>query len=265
MSERSSGYYRTKTHRVNGKDYGPYWYKVRGIREGDRVLQKVVKYIGKDRPIELEAVSEEMERVYSDISKGVRIFRSGKPFVVFDFETTGFSPKTGDKVIEAAFKKYVVRDGLLVELEVFHQYLNPGFEIPPEITELTGITNDMVMGKPSMPEVIGRIVEFIGKHRLVGHNLAFDLRFLDPALRGAGMRPVTKKRTCDTMKMSRVAYGTKTRGGKQIPHNLQECAEREHVSISPSAFHSAFVDVDATAGVFLSIARKVDGGVVGGD
>lgn len=95
-------------------------------------------------------------------------------FVVLDFETTGLSPERGARIIEVSAREFVGgRSGR--EIVTF---IDPGVPIPSDITRLTGITNSMVRGAPRPAEVMCEVTSFIGDAPIVGHNIAFDRKFL---------------------------------------------------------------------------------------
>ena len=105
-------FYRKKYHTINGVVYGPYWYKVKSVRKGKKIKQKVLAYLGKTTPVRWEEVDRELRDTSTDVSRGVEIFKNSTPFVVLDLETTGFSPEK-DKIIEVAIGKYRIRDDQL--------------------------------------------------------------------------------------------------------------------------------------------------------
>ncbi|RMF08224.1 MAG: 3'-5' exonuclease, partial [Candidatus Neomarinimicrobiota bacterium] len=86
-------------------------------------------------------------------------------YVAFDFETTGLEPAT-DRIIEIAAIKY--ENGH--RIDDFITLLNPGFPISSMITDITGISNDMVRNSPVEEDVVDEFLEFIGEYPLVAHN-----------------------------------------------------------------------------------------------
>jgi len=102
---------------------------------------------------------------------------SGVTFVVIDLETTGGSPATCAITEVGAVK---VRGGEI--LGTFQTLVNPGVPIPPAITVLTGITEQMVVPAPRIEQVLGPLVRFVGDAVIVGHNVRFDLGFLAAAM-----------------------------------------------------------------------------------
>ncbi len=102
-------------------------------------------------------------------------------YAVIDFETTGLCAEQC-RVIEVAVA--IVRDGK--ELHTFSQLMNPGYRIPFFITQLTGITHEMLRGKPSPEEVMPKLLEFVGDRPCVAHNASFDSRFYHEEMRRSG-------------------------------------------------------------------------------
>ncbi len=94
-------------------------------------------------------------------------------FVAFDIETTGLSPLTSS-IIEIGAVKIV--DGQVVDS--FNELIDPGFALGSQTTELTGITTDMVSGKPKISEVLPRFLDFVGDLPLIAHNADFDYSFI---------------------------------------------------------------------------------------
>lgn len=94
-------------------------------------------------------------------------------YAVVDFETTGLNPNQGDRAIEIGISLF--RDGR--EVDTFASLINPGMRIPAFITQLTGISNDMVVGAPDACEVFEKALAFVGDAQLVAHNASFDRKF----------------------------------------------------------------------------------------
>jgi len=97
------------------------------------------------------------------------------PVAVIDFETTGMSPGMGDRATEVAV--VIVDDGKIVDR--YQNLMNTGAYISGFITELTGITNQMVRNAPPAAQVMSELAQFVGTIPLVAHNASFDSRFLD--------------------------------------------------------------------------------------
>ena len=95
--------------------------------------------------------------------------------IFLDTETTGLSPAEG-RIVEIAAVEML--DGKLTGRE-FHQLLNPEHPISEEITEITGINDAMVAGKPTFADIAQAFIDFVGNDKLVVHNAEFDRAFLD--------------------------------------------------------------------------------------
>lgn len=174
-------------------------------------------------------------------------------FVVVDLETTGGSPGT-DTITEVGAVK--VRGGEC--LGTFQTLVNPGRAIPPGITVLTGITESMVAKAPRIESVLPALVEFMGDAVIVGHNVRFDVGFLQAALDRAGWPPLTAA-TVDTVALARRLVRD------EVPNcRLGTLAERFRLSHRPS--HRALDDALATADLLHVLLERAGSlGVTGLD
>lgn len=121
-----------------------------------------------------------------------------KDFVVLDLETTGLTPKT-DRILEIGAIKVV--DGAVKER--YSTFINPQMEIPPRITGLTGITQDMVKNAPLREEAVRKLVEFCRDLPLLGHNILFDYSFVKHDAVNLGLE--FEKEALDTLTVTRQA------------------------------------------------------------
>lgn len=170
-----------------------------------------------------------------------------KDFVSIDLETTGLLPKE-DRIIEIAAVRF--RDGK--ETAVYHSYLNPGKEVPQRITELTGITPNMVKDAPQFADICSEILEFIGDDVLMAHHISFDFAFLKRAVLNSMSTKQAKtngfeKKGIDTLKIAR--------------YFLPELESRslgalcKHYNITFDA-HRAEEDARATALLYMKMWEK---------
>ena len=104
---------------------------------------------------------------------GSRILEFKKDYCVIDIETTGLNPGW-DKIIEISALK--VRNNIITDK--FTSLINPSIEISPFITQLTGITNEMLLTAPPLKEILPNFISFINDDVVLGHNITFDLYFL---------------------------------------------------------------------------------------
>ncbi|BDU50453.1 PolC-type DNA polymerase III [Haliovirga abyssi] len=156
-------------------------------------------------------------------------------YVVFDLETTGFDPYN-DRIIEIGAVKLV---GSKI-VDRFSQFINPKMAIPEKITELTGITQDMVANARSYEEVIPDFLEFVGDSTVVAHNANFDVGFITQKCKLLGLE--FENSVIDTLQWSRNMLKDLGR------HNLK--ALSRYFKISLENHHRAVDDAEATAEIF---------------
>ena len=120
------------------------------------------------------------------------------PTIMLDFETTGLSPAAGARITEVAALR--IEDGRIVDR--FVTLVNCCVEIPPFITSLTGITQQMVDDAPCVSEAVPRLLEFIGDAPLAAHNASFDEKFLRAEGELLGLMPRHSHLLC-SLKLSR--------------------------------------------------------------
>ena len=119
-------------------------------------------------------MSQHPESSWQPNLSGMGMGLSDAQFVVLDIETTGASPFEGNSITEIGAIK--VKGG--VKLDSFNELINPGSPLPPYITNLTGITDEMLYDKPGISAVLPSFIQFIGEPSetiLVAHNSPFDL------------------------------------------------------------------------------------------
>lgn len=97
-------------------------------------------------------------------------------FVVLDLETTGFGAYAGDEIVQFALIEY---EGLAATGREYCSLVRPSIPIPPTATAVHGIDDRIVSDAPSIADVIDKILNFLDESVIVGHHVAFDLRFLN--------------------------------------------------------------------------------------
>ncbi len=164
-------------------------------------------------------------------------------FCVLDLETTGGSPADSSITEIGAVK---VRGG--EKIGEFQTLVDPGLPIPPFITVLTGITDAMVIEAPKIEEALPSFLEFIGDSVLVGHNLRFDMSFINAAVDRLEYPPLENQQV-DTLALARRLVRDEVRSLK-----LSTLAKHFRSPVMPT--HRALEDVHATTHLLHSLLER---------
>lgn len=170
-------------------------------------------------------------------------------YVVVDLETTGFDPYKGCEIIEIGVTE--IRDDKIVKN--YSRFVKPEGIIPPLITELTGISNEMVSNEEGIETVLPRFRKYLGDRVMIAHNAKFDLKFLNYYLRKYNLEPIDNY-LC-TVEMLKKCKSYKGKNKKL------ETACNYYNIINDNA-HRADSDTKATAQLFLIIKDEVFGALL---
>lgn len=163
--------------------------------------------------------------------------------IVFDTETTGFDPDTGDRLVEIGCIEMV---GLVPTGEVFHAYYNPERDMPKAAEEVHGLSEAFLSNKPLFADSVYELLAFLGDAPLVAHNATFDFRFLNAELKRAGRDPVGEDRMVDTLAISRTQFP----GAK---HSLDALCTRFGIDRSHRTKHGALLDAELLAQLYIEL------------
>ncbi|MDV7143379.1 exonuclease domain-containing protein [Tropicimonas sp. TH_r6] len=169
--------------------------------------------------------------------------------VVFDTETTGLLPSSGDEIVQIAALRLL--GGKRIPGEEFETLVNPERPIPASATEVHHVTNEMVAGAPTIAVIGRQFHKFAHDAVLVAHNAPFDLEFLRRHEGDIGKRfdhPVL-----DTVLLSAVVFG------QSETHTLDALTERLGIVIPPEARHTAMGDTIATAAALEMMIPMLEG------
>lgn len=173
--------------------------------------------------------------------------------IVLDTETTGFEPSEGHRIVEIG----------AVELEnhmptgnTYHQYINPERNMPREAFEVHGLGDDFLRDKPVFKEIGRSFLDFIGDAKLVIHNAAFDVKFLNFELKRMGLPTIEWSRAIDTLAIARQKF-------PGSPASLDALCRRFGVDNSAREKHGALLDSEILADVYLELigGRQPDFGL----
>lgn len=163
-------------------------------------------------------------------------------YIVLDFETTGLSPQV-DRVIEIGAVKVV--SGEIVDR--YQTLINPRFRIPSFITQITGITNQMIASAPDAKSAMNELRNFVGELPILAHNASFDSRFYFAEMQRLGHQ-VQNEFFCSLLLARRILPELKG-------HKLQDLCS--HFDVINSEAHRALADVVATHRVFTGICQLI--------
>lgn len=167
-----------------------------------------------------------------------------KDYTVIDLETTGLSARWDVGIDVAAIR---VRNHQVVA--TFSELMNPERELDDFIVELTGITNEMVTTARLPSEVLPELLDFIGDDVIIGHNVRFDLRFLQYAAEEFGIE-LKQNNFVDTMRMSRRLYPD------QQHHRLRDMVKQ--FGLAKTAAHRADRDAELTQQLYELLCKELE-------
>ncbi len=163
--------------------------------------------------------------------------------VLFDTETTGLDPLTGDRMIEFAAIELI--NDLPTE-RFLHRLMHPERDIPPEASRVHGMTLADLEGKPKFAEVADDILAFIGDDPLVAHNAPFDFGFLDAEFARIGRPKLDRSRMIDTLVLAKQRF-------PGMPNSLDALCRRFEIDLSARTTHNALLDCKLLAEVYVEL------------
>ena len=163
--------------------------------------------------------------------------------IVLDTETTGFDPETGDRIVEIGaveLKGHVPTGG------TYHQYINPERAMPDDAFQVHGLGDEFLRDKPVFKEIAQDFVDFIGDAKLVIHNAAFDMKFINAELSWLGLPQIPWERAVDTLAIARKKF-------PGSPASLDALCRRYGIDNSARTLHGALLDSEILAEVYLEL------------
>ena len=163
--------------------------------------------------------------------------------IVFDTETTGLDPTSGDRIVELGCIEMVNR---VATGQTFHAYYNPDRSMPAAAEAVHGLSDAFLADKPRFHESVEKFLEFIGNSPLVAHNASFDFGFLNAELAICGSAPVDEARMIDTLAIAKRRHP----GAK---HTLDALCTRYGIDRSHRTRHGALLDAELLAQVYVEL------------
>lgn len=163
--------------------------------------------------------------------------------IVLDTETTGLDPQDGHRIVEiGAVELYNhVPTG-----NVYHQYINPLITMPDQAFAIHGLSDEFLSDKPKFSEIAKEFLDFIGSAKLVIHNAAFDIKFINAELKRIEEEEITFDRATDTLAIARKKF-------PGSPASLDSLCRRFKIDNSARVVHGALLDSQILAEVYLEL------------
>lgn len=163
--------------------------------------------------------------------------------IVLDTETTGFDPESGDRIVEIGC---VELHNHVATGRTYHQYINPERGMPQEAFEVHGLGDEFLADKPKFAEVGHAFLEFVGDAKLIIHNAAFDMKFLNAELRWMKLPQLPWEQAIDTLAIARKRF-------PGSPASLDALCRRFNIDNSSRTLHGALLDSEILAEVYLEL------------
>lgn len=163
--------------------------------------------------------------------------------IVFDTETTGVDPATGDRVVEIGCVELV---NTVPTGRHFHAYINPERPMSEGAFRVHGLSDAFLADKPVFAAVVDEFLAFIAEAPLVAHNISFDAMFINAEFRRLNIAPLAQERLVDTLVLAR-------RKHPGAPNNLDALCARYSIDNSKRTKHGALLDAEILAEVYIEL------------
>jgi DNA polymerase III subunit epsilon len=171
---------------------------------------------------------------------------SSASYVAFDIETTGLLPYKDDQIISIG--AVVIENGLILDSPYFYELVNPKRPVSSQAKKITGISDDMLAGKPDFIEILPDFLKFTGPRILVAHNAPFDLAFINNILSETIGRRIVNP-VIDTVLLASALYYSFG------DYSLENLATRFKLDLEGR--HDALADARIAASVFLKLLPEL--------
>lgn len=164
--------------------------------------------------------------------------------LIFDTETTGFDPMTGDRLIEIGLVEMIDKS---LTGENYHVYVNPERDVPESAFKIHGLSTEFLKDKPVFSDIMDEFLNYVGDDSvLVAHNAEFDMRFINWELENAGRTIIHPKRFIDTLGIARTKF-------PGAANSLDALCKRFDVNNTHRTLHGALLDAEILADVYIEL------------
>ena len=163
--------------------------------------------------------------------------------LVLDTETTGFSPETGDKIVEIGVVELINH---IPTGNYFHKYLNPQRSMPDSAFKVHGLSYDFLKNKPLFSDIADEFKNFIKSDQIIIHNAPFDLSFLNNEFFIIGKEGIPTLQVIDSLVLAREKF-------PGSPASLDALCRRFSIDNSNRELHGALLDSYILAEVYLEL------------
>ncbi len=163
--------------------------------------------------------------------------------IVLDTETTGFEPGQGDRIVEIGGVELFNH---MPTGRTYHQYINPERAMPDEAFQVHGLGDDFLRDKPVFAKIAQEFLDFIGDAKLVIHNAAFDMKFLNAELGWVKLPQLPWEQAIDTLAIARRKF-------PGSPATLDALCRRFGIDNGARTLHGALLDSEILAEVYLEL------------
>jgi len=163
--------------------------------------------------------------------------------IVLDTETTGFEPDQGDRIVEIGAVELLNH---MPTGRTYHQYINPQRDMPQGAFEVHGLSEEFLSDKPVFAAIAQDFLDFVQNDKMIIHNAAFDMKFLNAELEWAKKPILPKDQAFDTLAVARRKF-------PGSPASLDALCRRFGIDNSARTLHGALLDSEILAEVYLEL------------
>ena len=166
--------------------------------------------------------------------------------IFLDTETTGLSPKDGDRILEIAC---IETKDLIPTKKIFHKLINPERKVSQEAFKVHGFSNEFLQDKQKFKEIAEELLEFIDGKKLIIHNAPFDIGFLNSELKKINRKIIDIKKVDDTLSLARSKFPASS-------NSLDNLCKRFNIDISRRTKHNALLDCELLREVYINLVGQ---------